>query len=78
MCLNCVCSVFEMKEKRKAQSVKRVQVSFTEEQWQVIERFRGTMGATDADIIRNIVLAWLAEKSVIASDAKRRIEAGKP
>ena len=49
-------------------------MSFTKEQWELIERFRGVMGNADADIVRNIVLAWLAEKSVIASDVKRRAE----
>lgn len=63
--------------KEKSQSAKRVQVSFTQKQWKVIERFRETMGAADADIVRNIVLAWLAEKSIIATDVKRRMEAGK-
>jgi len=64
-----------MREKRRW--VKRVQVSFTREQWEMIERFRGSMGATDADIVRNIVLAWLTEKSIIISDVKRKMEAGK-
>lgn len=63
--------------KEKGPSAKRVQVSFTKKQWKVIERFRETMGATDADIVRNIVLAWLAEKSIIATDVKRRMEAGR-
>lgn len=55
--------------------VKRVQVSFTEEQWKLIERFRGIMGTDDSEIVRSIVLAWLAEKSLIASTAKK--EAGR-
>jgi len=54
--------------------VKRVQVSFTEEQWKLIERFRGVMGTDDAEIVRNIVLAWLAEKSLIASTIKKEVE----
>jgi len=58
--------------------VKRVQVSFTKGQWQLIERFKATMGDADADIVRNIVLAWLAEKSIITSDVKHKIETGKP
>jgi len=53
---------------------KRVQVSFTKEQWELIRRFKGVMGGTDADIVRNIVLAWLAEKSIIVSDIKRKTE----
>ena len=62
----------------KGRSAKRVQVSFTEKQWKMIEHFRETMGATDADIVRNIVLAWLAEKSIIATDVKRKIETEQP
>jgi hypothetical protein len=57
--------------------VKRVQVSFTPGQWELINRFKATMGETDADIVRNIVLAWLAEKSIITSDVKHKIETGK-
>jgi hypothetical protein len=32
------------------------------------------MGSDDAEIIRNIVLAWLSEKSVVASIAKMKLE----
>lgn len=52
---------------------KRVQVSFTEKQWKMIEILRGEMGDNDADIVRNIVLAWLAEKSFVSDTTKRRI-----
>jgi len=52
---------------------KRVQVSFTEKQWEMIETLRGEMGDNDADIVRNIVLAWLAEKSFVTDTTKRRI-----
>jgi predicted transcriptional regulator len=61
----------------KQQGIKRVQVSFTKGQWELIERFKATMGDADADTVRNIVLAWLAEKSVITTDVKHRIETGK-
>jgi hypothetical protein len=57
--------------------VKRVQVTFTVEQWSLVERFRGVMGSDDAEIIRNIVLAWLSEKSIVASIAKMRLEGDK-
>lgn len=52
---------------------KRVQVSFTERQWKMVEILRGEMGDNDADIVRNIVLAWLAEKSFVTDTTKRRI-----
>ena len=69
----CVPDVLIMKDETRP--IKRVQVSFTNEQWKIIERLRETMGAADADMVRNIVLAWLAEKSIIATDVKRKIEA---
>ncbi|MBW2995170.1 CopG family transcriptional regulator [Candidatus Woesearchaeota archaeon] len=52
--------------------VKRVQVTFNAEQWNIISKMKGSMGNTDADIVRNIVLAWLAEKSFISSEAKKK------
>jgi len=57
--------------------IKRVQVSFTRGQWELIQHFEASMGDTDADIVRNIVLAWLAEKSIITTDVKHKIEAEK-
>ncbi len=55
-------------------SKKRVQVAFTSGQWSLIEKLRGEMGDTDADIIRNIVIAWLSEKSFISSTVKNKPE----
>lgn len=63
-----------MSSERDRSRTKRVQVTFTEEQWSLIERFRGVMGNDDAEVVRNIVLAWLAEKSVVAESVKRRIK----
>ncbi len=56
----------------KERRVKRVQVTFTEEQWAIVEKFKGIMGNDDAEIVRNIVLSWLAEKSIISSTVKKR------
>lgn len=58
--------------KRSSSPAKRVQVTFTREQWELVERFRGLMGKTDAEIVRNIVLAWLAEKSHVTTAAKKQ------
>lgn len=55
---------------------KRVQVVFTSGQWQLISQLRGEFGEGDADIVRNIVLAWLAEKSLISTNVKQRMENG--
>jgi len=53
---------------------KRVQVTFNQSQWNLIEKLRGEFGEKDADIVRNIVLAWLAEKSFISAIAKKKEE----
>jgi hypothetical protein len=51
---------------------KRVQVAFTESQWKLLEKLRGEFGDGDADIVRNIVLAWLSEKSFISTAVKNK------
>lgn len=48
-----------------AERNKRVQVTFTNEQWEMIESMKGEMSNT-TEIVRNIVLAQLAEKSLIS------------
>jgi len=53
---------------------KRVQVLFTEKQWELIRNFQGEMGNSDSDIVRNIVIAWLTEKSFISTSAKKKME----
>ena len=52
---------------------KRVQVSFTQEQWELIENLKGNMGKSDADAVRNIVISWLAEKSFISTTVKEEM-----
>lgn len=52
---------------------KKVQVSFTKGQWGLMEKLRGEFGDGDADIVRNIVLAWLAEKSFMSETIKDRL-----
>jgi len=37
----------------------------------LIEKLQGEMGMTDAEIVRNIVIAWLSEKSFISSVVKK-------
>lgn len=55
-------------------SNKRVQVTFTPKQWEIIRHLKGTMGETDSEVVRNLVLAWLAEKSIIANSVKNEVE----
>ncbi|WP_048085440.1 hypothetical protein [Archaeoglobus veneficus] len=56
-----------------SEDVKRVQVTFTSEQWKIIEALKGEMGSTDAEVVRNVVLAWLAEKSLISETIKNKM-----
>ena len=51
---------------------KRVQVSFSEEQMEIIKEMSGEMGNTNSEIVRSIVISWLAEKSFISSKIKNR------
>ena len=61
-----------MQHIRKMPKTKRVMVSFTENQWALIEKLRGELGDGDADIVRNLVLAWLSEKSFISDTVKNK------
>jgi len=49
----------------------KIQVTFSDEQLRLIEKFRGKMGNTQAAIVKNIVIAWLAEKSFISDSVKK-------
>ena len=53
--------------------VKRVQVSFNDKQMEIINLLKGEMGNSEAEVIRNIVLSWLSEKSFISTIAKKRL-----
>ena len=52
---------------------KKVQVSFSEKQIELLNRLKGEFGETDADVVRSIVISWLAEKSFISTVIKKRI-----
>ena len=52
--------------------MKRLTVQFSDEQWELIDSL--AMGNTDAEKIRAIVVSWLAEKSLISTSAKRKLE----
>ena len=52
--------------------MKRLTVQFSDEQWELIDSL--AMGNTDAEKVRAIVVSWLAEKSLISTTAKRKLE----
>jgi hypothetical protein len=51
---------------------RKVQVTFSDGQWKVIEKLRGTIGDTDSEVVRNIVISYLSEKSYIKDEATNR------
>ncbi len=55
------------------EKMKRIQVTFTKEQWDLIKKLKGEMGITDSEIVRNIVMGWLMEKSFISSTLKSKL-----
>jgi hypothetical protein len=59
------------------EDMKGIQVTFTKEQWDLIEKLKGELGITDSEVIRNIVLGWLMEKSFISTRLKNKIFEGK-
>jgi hypothetical protein len=61
-----------VKEMRKKE-MKRVQITFSIEQWELIKKLKGEMGVADSEVIRNIVIAWLVEKSFITSTLKLKL-----
>lgn len=68
VCVLCMC-----KMKKPNDTMKRIQVTFTNEQWNLIEKLKGEMGITDSEVIRNIVMGWLIEKSFISSTLKLKL-----
>lgn len=64
------CNVYYMTDLEHIKYTKRIQITFTGEQWELIQQFKGIMGQSDSEVVRNIVLAWLSEKSLVSSRVK--------
>lgn len=48
-----------------------INVKFTDEQRNIIDSLTGVMGGTDAEVVRNIFLAWLSEKDILQDYLKK-------
>jgi hypothetical protein len=48
--------------------VKRIMVTLDDDQYKILQRLRG-FGKKDAEIIRNVVVAYLSEKSYLKKAA---------
>jgi len=62
-----------MSNKSSKKETKRIHLSLTKKQYELIKMLKGEMGNTDAEIVRNILLSWLAEKSFVSSKVKKRL-----
>ena len=51
---------------------KKVQVTFSNGQWKLIEKLKGATGDTDSEVVRNIVISYLSEKSYIKEETFNR------
>lgn len=52
---------------------KKIQVSFSDGQIDLINNFKGEFGDSESEIVRGIVIAWLSEKSFISTVVKNRM-----
>ena len=62
-----------MKLKRGTIMSKRIQVNFTDEQYNLLQKLKGELGNSDADVVKNITMAWLTEKSFISTTLKEKL-----
>ena len=53
---------------------RRIQVVFTQEQYELLQKLKGEMGSSDSEVVRNIVLNWLTEKSFISTTVKSKLK----
>jgi hypothetical protein len=53
---------------------RRIQVVFTQEQYDLLQKLKGEMGSSDSEVVRNIVLNWLMEKSFISTTVKSKLK----
>ena len=48
---------------------KKVLVSFTPEQREMIQSLKGAMGSSDAEVVRTIVMSWFGEHGFLSVTA---------
>lgn len=52
---------------------KKIVVTLPDETYKLMKKLEG-MGDKDGEIVRNLVISWMAEKSMISTDAKNKME----
>jgi metal-responsive CopG/Arc/MetJ family transcriptional regulator len=51
----------------------RIQVILTKEQYELIQQLKGELGSSDSEVVRNIIIAWLSEKSLLSAKLKEKM-----
>ena len=52
---------------------KKIQVSFSDKQIELLNELKGELGNSEAEVVRAIVIAWLAENGVLQSSVESRL-----
>ena len=49
----------------------KIQVTFSTGQLRLVRKLKGTIGETDSEVVRNIVVSYLSEKSYVKEEVMR-------
>lgn len=52
---------------------KKIVVTLPDETYKIMKNLEG-MGSKDGEIVRNLVISWMAEKSMISTSAKEKMK----
>lgn len=56
-----------------SKEIKRIQVNFTKEQYELLQKLKGELGNSDSEVVKNIAISWLTEKSFISTTLKEKM-----
>lgn len=54
-------------------NLKRIQVNFTSEQYDILQQLKGELGNSDSEVVKLITISWLSEKSIISNKLKDKL-----
>ncbi len=54
-------------------NIRRVQVNFTREQYDILQNLKGELGNSDSEVVKSITILWLSEKAIIPSILKNKL-----
>ncbi len=63
-----------MSTKRIKKDSKKIQVILTKKQYELLQKLKGEMGNSDSEIVRNIIIQWLLNNSLITSQIKEKVD----